>query len=206
MRRFRSEEAKALLAGVGAHSMSLTAPLTSAFGTLLAMTAHAVGWPVVEGGSSAITDAHGGRARAARRDDRHRAVGRLAGGAPALDGGGARHVAQGPRRHRRSIASRPLPQGAPSISLRRGRVQDRLGAVRTGPLERRGLPPGRDRAPRRHVRRGGGQRVRRQRGKAPRPSLLHHRPGRGGRSQSGTGRPAGPVGLLPRPLRDRTWT
>ncbi|MGD0392429.1 MAG: NAD(P)/FAD-dependent oxidoreductase [Acidimicrobiales bacterium] len=57
VRRFRSEEAKALLAGVGAHSMSLTAPLTSAFGTLLTMTAHAVGWPVVQGGSSAITDA-----------------------------------------------------------------------------------------------------------------------------------------------------
>ncbi len=54
--RFKSEEAKALFAGVGAHSMSLTAPLTTAFGTLLALTAHAVGWPVVEGGSSRITD------------------------------------------------------------------------------------------------------------------------------------------------------
>ena len=57
VRRFESEEAKALLAGVGAHAMSLTAPLTSAFGTLLALTAHAVGWPVVAGGSSTITDA-----------------------------------------------------------------------------------------------------------------------------------------------------
>ena len=57
VRRFQSEEAKALLAGVGAHSMSLTAPLTSAFGNLLAMSAHAVGWPVVGGGSSAITAA-----------------------------------------------------------------------------------------------------------------------------------------------------
>ena len=57
VRRFRTEEARALLAGVGAHSMSLTAPLTSAFGTLLAMTAHSVGWPVFEGGSSAIAAA-----------------------------------------------------------------------------------------------------------------------------------------------------
>jgi phytoene dehydrogenase-like protein len=57
-RRFRSDEAKALLAGVSAHSMaSLSAPLTGAFGLLLTMTAHSVGWPVVEGGSSAITDA-----------------------------------------------------------------------------------------------------------------------------------------------------
>ncbi len=57
VRRFETEPAKALLAGVGAHSMSLTAPLTSAFGTLLALTAHAVGWPVVAGGSSTITAA-----------------------------------------------------------------------------------------------------------------------------------------------------
>jgi phytoene dehydrogenase-like protein len=57
VKRFHHEEAKALLAGVGAHSMSLTAPLTTAFGTLLAMTAHSVGWPVVAGGSSAITTA-----------------------------------------------------------------------------------------------------------------------------------------------------
>ncbi len=35
----------------------LTAPLTSAFGLFLTLTAHAAGWPVVESGSSAITDA-----------------------------------------------------------------------------------------------------------------------------------------------------
>ncbi len=56
--RFGAEEAKALLAGVAAHSMArLTAPLTGAFGLFLTMTAHAAGWPVVEGGSSGITDA-----------------------------------------------------------------------------------------------------------------------------------------------------
>jgi phytoene dehydrogenase-like protein len=58
IRRFESEPAKALLAGVGAHSMApLTAPLTGAFGLLLTLCAHAEGWPVVEGGSSAIKDA-----------------------------------------------------------------------------------------------------------------------------------------------------
>ena len=56
VRGFKTEEAKALLAGVAGHSMSLTAPLTGAFGLLLALIAHAVGWPVVEGGSSVITD------------------------------------------------------------------------------------------------------------------------------------------------------
>jgi phytoene dehydrogenase-like protein len=57
VRRFDGDRAKALMAGVGAHSMSLTAPLTAAFGLLLTMTAHQVGWPVVEGGSAAITGA-----------------------------------------------------------------------------------------------------------------------------------------------------
>ncbi len=55
---FRSEGARALLAGVAAHSTSpLTAPLTGAVGLLLGSAAHAVGWPVVEGGSAAVTGA-----------------------------------------------------------------------------------------------------------------------------------------------------
>ncbi|HUY48507.1 MAG TPA: NAD(P)/FAD-dependent oxidoreductase [Streptosporangiaceae bacterium] len=57
-RRFRTEEARALLAGVAAHSMlPLSAPVTSAFGLLLMMAAHSVGWPVVAGGSAGITSA-----------------------------------------------------------------------------------------------------------------------------------------------------
>ncbi len=56
--RFSTEETKALLAGVAAHSMArLTSPLTASFGLFLAMAAHAAGWPVVEGGSSGITEA-----------------------------------------------------------------------------------------------------------------------------------------------------
>jgi phytoene dehydrogenase-like protein len=57
-RRLHTEEGRALLAGVAAHSMlPLSAPVTSAFGLLLTMTAHAVGWPVVEGGSARLVDA-----------------------------------------------------------------------------------------------------------------------------------------------------
>ncbi len=57
-RPFRTEEARGILGGVGAHSMQrLSAPLTGAFGLVLLVAAHALGWPVVEGGSSAITDA-----------------------------------------------------------------------------------------------------------------------------------------------------
>ena len=55
-RRFSTDAARALLAGAAAHSMEpLTAPLTSAFGLLLTALGHGVGWPVVEGGSAAIT-------------------------------------------------------------------------------------------------------------------------------------------------------
>jgi phytoene dehydrogenase-like protein len=58
VRRFESDQARALLAGASAHSMApLTATLTGAFGLLLTMTAHSVGWPVVEGGSAVITEA-----------------------------------------------------------------------------------------------------------------------------------------------------
>lgn len=54
---FSTEEARAALAGAGAHSMQpLEAPLTAAFGIVLGLLAHAVGWPVVEGGSGRITD------------------------------------------------------------------------------------------------------------------------------------------------------
>jgi phytoene dehydrogenase-like protein len=56
-KRFESDEAQALIAGVAAHStMPLTAPLTGAFGLVMLLTAHAVGWPVVAGGSAAIVD------------------------------------------------------------------------------------------------------------------------------------------------------
>lgn len=56
-RRFGTDTARALLAGVGAHSMRpLTEPGTAAFALMLGVTAHTVGWPVVEGGSARIAD------------------------------------------------------------------------------------------------------------------------------------------------------
>lgn len=55
-RRFTTDAARALVAGAAAHSMEpLSAPLTASFALLLTALGHAVGWPVVEGGSSAIT-------------------------------------------------------------------------------------------------------------------------------------------------------
>ncbi len=55
-RRFTTDAARALLAGAAAHSVEpLTAPMTAAFGLLLTALGHGVGWPVVEGGSAAIS-------------------------------------------------------------------------------------------------------------------------------------------------------
>jgi phytoene dehydrogenase-like protein len=56
--RFEGERARALLAGCCAHSMlSLRTPASAAFGIVLVMGAHAVGWPVARGGSQRLTDA-----------------------------------------------------------------------------------------------------------------------------------------------------
>jgi len=55
---FRDCHAKALFAGLAAHSfLSLDEPLSAAFGTLLGAAAHAVGWPIPRGGAQAITNA-----------------------------------------------------------------------------------------------------------------------------------------------------
>ncbi len=56
--RFDSDEARALFTGAAAHSMRrLDAAGTAAFGLVLALSAHAVNWPVVEGGSGRLIDA-----------------------------------------------------------------------------------------------------------------------------------------------------
>jgi phytoene dehydrogenase-like protein len=56
--RFKAERARALLAGCAAHSMlSLRAPVSAAFGIVLAVSGHAVGWPVARGGSQRLADA-----------------------------------------------------------------------------------------------------------------------------------------------------
>ncbi len=58
IRRWRTDEARALLAGAAAHAMMpLTSAPTGGIGLMLVLLAHAVGWPVVRGGSTGITDA-----------------------------------------------------------------------------------------------------------------------------------------------------
>jgi phytoene dehydrogenase-like protein len=56
--RFETDEAQAIIAGAAAHSMlPFNAPLSGAFGLLFTMLGHALGWPVVEGGSAQIVSA-----------------------------------------------------------------------------------------------------------------------------------------------------
>jgi phytoene dehydrogenase-like protein len=56
--RFRSQRTRALFAGLAAHSfLSLDEPLSGAFGILMAVPAHAVGWPIPRGGAQSLTNA-----------------------------------------------------------------------------------------------------------------------------------------------------
>lgn len=56
-RRFRTERARALIAGVAAHAMvPLGSSPTAGVAILLTALAHRVGWPLVEGGSGRLTD------------------------------------------------------------------------------------------------------------------------------------------------------
>ena len=55
---FRDQRTRALFAGMAAHSfLGLDDTLSGAFGILLAVSAHAVGWPIPGGGSQSITNA-----------------------------------------------------------------------------------------------------------------------------------------------------
>jgi phytoene dehydrogenase-like protein len=56
--RFRSERTRALIAGLAAHSfLRMDEPLSGAFAMLMAVPAHAVGWPIPRGGAQSLTNA-----------------------------------------------------------------------------------------------------------------------------------------------------
>lgn len=55
---FKGAPARALFGGLSAHAvLPLERPATAAFGLLLGLLGHAVGWPVAEGGSQKLSDA-----------------------------------------------------------------------------------------------------------------------------------------------------
>ncbi len=56
--RFSEEPARALFAGMAAHSMlALDQPISASFGLMLGVFGHVVGWPIARGGSQRIVDA-----------------------------------------------------------------------------------------------------------------------------------------------------
>ena len=58
VRRFQSERTRALFAGLAAHSfLSLDEILSGAFGMVMAVFAHAVGWPIPRGGAQSLANA-----------------------------------------------------------------------------------------------------------------------------------------------------
>lgn len=74
-RRWKTEEARGLFAGLAAHAIHpLHRPTTGGLGLMFGMTSHSYGWPVAKGGSIAIADAlaadlleHGGRIETGHR-------------------------------------------------------------------------------------------------------------------------------------------
>ncbi|KQX74542.1 NAD(P)/FAD-dependent oxidoreductase [Aeromicrobium sp. Root472D3] len=74
-RRWETDEARALFAGMAAHAVQpLQRPTTGGLGLMFGMTGHAYGWPVAKGGSQAISAAlaadlaeHGGRIETGHR-------------------------------------------------------------------------------------------------------------------------------------------
>jgi phytoene dehydrogenase-like protein len=57
-RLFRASPARALFAGISAHAtLPLDRPPSAAFGMMLGLAGHAVGWPIPRGGSASITRA-----------------------------------------------------------------------------------------------------------------------------------------------------
>ncbi len=62
---FRTEAVRGMFAGLAAHAiMPLEKPGTAAFGLMLGMLAHAVGWPLAPGGSERIAEALAARLKA----------------------------------------------------------------------------------------------------------------------------------------------
>jgi phytoene dehydrogenase-like protein len=61
---FKHEPARALFAGIAAHSfLPLEAPVSSGFALVLGLAGHAVGWPIPRGGSQRISNALAGYLR-----------------------------------------------------------------------------------------------------------------------------------------------
>jgi phytoene dehydrogenase-like protein len=77
--RFKEDPARALFAGMAAHSMlPLDQPVTASFGLMLGIFGHAVGWPMAKGGSQQIITAMAAHLRSFGGEiETHRRIERL---------------------------------------------------------------------------------------------------------------------------------
>ena len=200
--RFRDEPARALLAGLSAHSMlALDRPTTAAFGLVLAITAHAHGWPLVRRGTQRLADALAAELRSL--------------GGTIVTGQEVTSLDELPPA--RAILFDTSPRALVSIAGRRidGRYRAGLAAFRHGPgvfkvdwaldgpipWRSPAVAARRDGPSRGHARR---DRHRRGRGGSRAPSGTAVRdpgPGQPLRRDAGAGGPAHGLGLLPRPER-----
>jgi phytoene dehydrogenase-like protein len=103
--RFDGDEAQALFAGLAAHSLlSLRSPSTAAYGLVLGVLGHVVGWPMARGGSQRIADALVGIIEAAGAPSSATAASARS-RAPAVERRRPRpHTATGARRPRRACS------------------------------------------------------------------------------------------------------
>ena len=123
----------AALRHAAAHGAALGVPSPASSPRQLA---HRYGWPVVEGGSAAITGRAGRRAQSARRPGRDRSPGEALGRSARCQGHSPRrHTAPAARTGRRSVV-RPQPQSAVPLPLR-----DPVCARSTGPSAARSRGP-----------------------------------------------------------------
>ncbi|NUS95674.1 MAG: NAD(P)/FAD-dependent oxidoreductase [Nocardia sp.] len=123
-RRFTDDPARALFMGVAAHAFSrLDTPLSSSVGMMLTAAAHAVGWPVAEGGTESITRALIAELAALG--------GKVVTGTPITSTDQLRDLAGGPD----VIILDTAPRGALRIigDALPGRVRRALGRYRYGP-------------------------------------------------------------------------
>lgn len=203
VRRCVTEEARALLAGASAHAgMPLDRPVTGGFGVLMTALAHAVGWPIVRGGSQRLTDALVGALEAS--------------GSAVRTGVEITSLAELPRAPVTLLDVTPrqlldLDDGRLPYAYRRSLATYRYGPGTCkvdfavggpGPLVGRGLPRGRNPAPRGRLRGDRLQRSRGGRGETPGSTVRSRDAALGFRPHP---RPRGTphaLGLLPRAGRE----
>ena len=158
-RRFREPRARALFAGLAAHSMlPLTRSPSAGVGLVLALLGHHVGWPFARSGSQAIADALASYLRSLGGEIRDRTERRIARRPPGDSCRPRRRHASPARPDGREAASRRISATPRRLPVRAGRLQARPGARRPDPVAGRGVRTRRDRSSRRDTR--GDRRVR----------------------------------------------